>query len=132
MSNEVLSSTISALFKLWAKKILIEYESESERILEVLRLLSLVILECTTTFSGAWGFIAWLVLVRHSKDILLRIYGHNLFCVSRRPPPHGRRRSCASASNPRPQPSILSETLSRYSASVCESARRLAHPSHIH
>jgi hypothetical protein len=46
--------------------------------------------------------------------------------VRRRPPPHCRRRSCASANNPRPQPSLVSEYLSRFALSVCQSTRTLA------
>jgi hypothetical protein len=45
---------------------------------------------------------------------------------NRRPPPRGRRRSCDSINNPRTQPSILSENLSRFAISVCQSARPLS------
>jgi len=46
----------------------------------------------------------------------------------RRPPPRSRRRSCASVSNPRAQPSILSENLSRFAVSVRQSARPITFP----
>jgi hypothetical protein len=41
--------------------------------------------------------------------------------MRRRPPPGRRRRSCSSVSNPRPQPSVLSENLSRFAIPVCQS-----------
>jgi hypothetical protein len=43
----------------------------------------------------------------------------------RRPPPRRRRRSCLNSSNPKPQPSILSENLTRSAFSVCQSPRPL-------
>ena len=50
----------------------------------------------------------------------------SLISGRRRPPPRTRRRSCASVNNPRPQPSLFSENLSRFAVSVCKSARPLA------
>jgi hypothetical protein len=50
----------------------------------------------------------------------------NSIQTRRRPPPRSRRRSCANVNNPRPQPSILSENLSRFAVSVCQSSRPLA------
>lgn len=43
--------------------------------------------------------------------------------IRSRPPPRRRRRSCCSVKDPRPQPSIISEYLSRFPVSVCGSAR---------
>jgi hypothetical protein len=50
----------------------------------------------------------------------------NSIQTRRRPPPRSRRRSCANVNNPRPQPSILSENLSQFAVSVCQSSRPLA------
>lgn len=63
-----------------------------------------------------WG--AFQYLLRQAEVITIS--------TRRRPPPHCRRRSCASVSNPRPQPSILSENLSRFAFSVCQSSGPIA------
>jgi hypothetical protein len=64
----------------------------------------------------------WEHLIFDSHLLLERIHSNS---TRRRPPPRRRRRSCASLSNPRPQPSILSENLSRFAVSVCKSSRSL-------
>lgn len=46
----------------------------------------------------------------------------NIF-VESRPPLRPRRRSCCSVKDPRPQPSVFAEYLSRYPGSVCQSPR---------
>lgn len=67
-----------------------------------------------------WLALRWIAMFLSQSD------GKRLCTLSRRPPPRGRRRPCASASNPKPQPSIISENLTRYPASVCGSSTRLA------
>jgi hypothetical protein len=69
--------------------------------------------------------VNWLTL-QGITAILFQSDGESLCTLSRRPPPRGRRRSCASASNPKPQPSIISEYLSRYPKAVCGSSRHMA------
>jgi hypothetical protein len=69
--------------------------------------------------------INWLIF-RWIAGILFLSDGKSLHILSRRPPPRGRRRSCVSASNPKPRPSIISEYLSRYHTAFCGSSRRLA------
>lgn len=55
----------------------------------------------------------WIIVIVIHSD------GKRLCILNRRPPPRGRRRSCASANNPKLQPSIMSEYLSRYPSEVC-------------
>lgn len=69
--------------------------------------------------------VNWLIF-RWIAGILFLSDGKSLCTLSRRPPPRGRRRSCASASNPKPRPSIISEYLSRSATAFCGSSRRLA------
>jgi hypothetical protein len=69
--------------------------------------------------------INWLIF-RWINATLIQSEGKSLCNLSRRPPPRGRRRSCASASNPKPQPSVISEYLSRYPSKVRGSTSRLA------
>jgi hypothetical protein len=61
------------------------------------------------------SLVVCLLALRHRQTVSIR----------RRPPPRGRRGSCYSVHNPRPQPTILSENLSRFSTTVCESPRPL-------
>lgn len=63
-----------------------------------------------------WTPLSYLLLLDEIHSISTR----------RRPPPRRGRRTCTSVSNPRPQPSILSENLSRFAVSVCQSSRPLA------
>jgi hypothetical protein len=68
----------------------------------------------------------WSLFVRVQVAVFFcsRRFSSNL--TSRRPPPRGRRRSCLSLSNPKPQPSVLSENLTRFALSICQSSRPLA------
>jgi hypothetical protein len=75
-------------------------------------------------------YIVWLIPVTYWSYLVLLSYGKSFCFLTRRPPPRGRRRSCASVTNPQPQPSIISEFLSRYPASVRQPSRRLASESH--
>lgn len=65
------------------------------------------------------------IFLGHISDIALFLIS-TFISHRRRPPSRRRRRSCASVYNPRPQPSILSENLSRFAVSVCQPSRPLA------
>lgn len=51
--------------------------------------------------------------------LLYALHYLQIVSIRRSLPPHGRRGSCHSAHNPRPQPSILFEYISRFSTKIC-------------
>jgi hypothetical protein len=59
--------------------------------------------------------------------LLLGLKDLKTVSIRRRPPPRNRRRFCASAKNPRPQPSIMSEYLSQLSSGVCRPPRSFSY-----
>lgn len=79
------------------------------------------ILRASDFFKAIFDFF-WVLLVFDTPFLLEKIQSN---ITTRRPPRRRRRRSCLSVSNPRPQPSILSENLSRFAVSVRQSSRPL-------
>jgi hypothetical protein len=68
-----------------------------------------------TEGTGDISRYIWLPLV---LSVLLALNYLKPVSIRRRPPPRGRRGSCYSTHNPRPQPSILSEKLSEFATPV--------------